>query len=36
LSSIGSGRRRFFSTAVGFAALALWFARELQRRQPLI
>jgi predicted MFS family arabinose efflux permease len=26
----------FLGTAVGFPALALWFARELQRRQPLI
>jgi hypothetical protein len=26
----------FLGTAVGFPALALWFARELRRRQPLI
>jgi MFS transporter, YNFM family, putative membrane transport protein len=26
----------FLGTAVGFPALALWFARELQRRQPLV
>ena len=26
----------FLGTAVGFPALSLWFARELQRRQPLV
>ena len=26
----------FLGTAVGFPALALWFAHELQRRQPLV
>jgi MFS transporter, YNFM family, putative membrane transport protein len=26
----------FFGTAIAFPALALWFARQLQRRRPLI